>query len=73
MKRLLFFLLRLVFFVVLPFFLLIRVSVYLHWEYELYPWLALAGGIVSSALVLLFYALYNVYRFTGRLGSLSSE
>lgn len=71
MKRLLFFLLRLIFFVVLPFFLLIRVSVYLHWEYELYPWLAVAGGIISSALVLLFYALYHMYQFTGRLGSLS--
>lgn len=71
MKRILFFLLRLIFFIVLPFFLLVRVSVFLHWDFQLHPWFAVLGGIISSAIVLLFYALYYMYNFTGKLGSLN--
>ncbi len=71
MKRFLFFIIRLLFFIILPFFLLVRVSVFLHWDYQVYPWLAVIGGIIASGIVLLFYALYHMYNFTGRLGSLS--
>ncbi len=70
MKAFLFFIIRLIFFIFLPFFLLIRVSVYLHWVHEIYPWIAILGGIISSALVLLIYVLYHLYNFTGNLGNL---
>ena len=71
MKPFLFFILRLLFFIVLPFFLLIRVSVYFYLTLQVFPWLAVIGGILSSAIVLLLYVLYHLYNFTGSLGSLN--
>lgn len=72
MRAILFFLLRSLFFVVLPFIILIRVSVFLHEHYFVMPWLSVLGGILSSAIVLLSYVLYQNYAFTGRVGSLTS-
>ncbi len=68
MRAFLFFLIRLLFFIILPFFVLIRVSVYLYNDYQVYPWLAVLGGIIVSALVVWLYALYNIHRFTGKVG-----
>ena len=44
--------------VVLPFFLLIRTSVFLNLSYGWNGWLALGGGVFATVLLLLFYILF---------------
>ncbi len=65
MRSIIFFILRLLFFIVLPFIVLIRSSVYLHIEYYLNPWLSVIGGVLASATLLLLYVLYHSYKYTG--------
>jgi hypothetical protein len=43
---------------VLPFFILIRTSVFLNLSYDWNGWLALSGGIFATVLFLLFYIFY---------------
>ena len=50
---------------ILPFVTLIRGAVFLHEQYELWPWPALAGGIIFSAALIFFYLLY-IQRWIGQ-------
>jgi len=71
-KRILLSLVTVFFLLVLPFFLLIRGSVFLHEQYAWPAWFALLGGVVMSATVLFLYILYFQGRFTGALGAFRS-
>lgn len=53
---------------ILPFVALIRGAVYLHEQYELWPWPALAGGILFSAFLIFVYLLYIQRWFSQRTG-----
>jgi hypothetical protein len=55
MKRLFFLLFKGLLFLVLPFIILIRGSVYIHENYEYLPYISLLGGIIITALLLLIY------------------
>ena len=50
---------------ILPFVTLIRGAVFLHEQSELWPWPALAGGIIFSAALIFFYLLY-IQRWIGQ-------
>ena len=56
--RILFGLLLVIGLVIVPFFLLIRTSVFLNLTYGFNGWLALGGGILATVLLLLFYILF---------------
>ncbi len=64
----LFAIVRLVFFLVFPFILLIRGSVYFHSNYEWSPWFSVLGGASITILVLAIYLIY----FQGRIFNTSS-
>ncbi len=52
----------------LPLVVLVWGAVWLHESYGWWSWLALAGGIFASALVLLIYAVVARGYVTGRIG-----
>lgn len=54
--------------IVLPFFLLIRGSILLHINYNLGPWISLAGGAVLTAVILFLYMTLVYRRFTKTFG-----
>ncbi len=59
---------RVVLTIVLPFFILIRGSVYLHTYYKLSAWMSLLGGAIITTIVLFIY-MTIVYRiFTKKFG-----
>ncbi len=51
--------------VALPFILLVRASLYLYLEQGFHTWVALAGGIVATGLVLFGYATYLRRKWSG--------
>ncbi|MAL18290.1 MAG: hypothetical protein CL670_02420 [Balneola sp.] len=51
---------------VLPFFILIRTSVFLNLSYDWNGWLALSGGIFATVLFLLFYIFYLFRRVSNK-------
>jgi hypothetical protein len=61
--------LRLIFFLIFPFILLIRGSVYFHSNYEWMPWLSVLGGVGVTALILMIYMVFLQGSFTGKIGS----
>ncbi len=64
--RLLFLLLSLILLLVLPFAVLVRVSVYLYATYAVQTWVALAGGVAATALVLTLYSAVLSKKLTGK-------
>lgn len=58
MASIFYYLLRLVFFLTLPFILLIRGSVFFHSHHEWSPWLAVLGGAGGTVLILAIYLIY---------------
>lgn len=72
MKSFLYNVLKILFLLVLPFFALIRGAVFIHEQYTLSPWLALAGGVFFSALLIFIYIVYFQGMLTGRLGDAKS-
>ena len=56
----------LAFLAILPFFTLVRVSVFLVHRYELGSWLALGGGAVTTLVLLLLYLVGVSLRFGGK-------
>ena len=54
--------------ITLPFILLIRGAVYLHVHFHFYPWMAIVGGIVFTAIVLFIYFSLLSGRLFGRFG-----
>lgn len=50
----------------LPFFLLIRVSLFTYSSYGLNGWLALGSGVLATVTLLVFYGSYLSFRFSGK-------
>lgn len=58
--------LRLLMFLValaVPFLVLVRISVYIYQTYQLNGWVALAGGVLATVLLLIGYGCYITYRY----------
>jgi len=55
--------------ITLPFIILIRGSIYLHANYELLPWLSLAGGATATVILLVLYFSFIYGKVTGKSGS----
>ncbi|MFK8007900.1 MAG: hypothetical protein AB8H03_16200 [Saprospiraceae bacterium] len=72
MTSVLFAIFRLIFFLVFPFILLIRGSVFFHSNYEWIPWLSVLGGVGVTTLVLMIYMIFLQGSFTGKVGSANS-
>lgn len=64
--RILFGLMMIIGLVILPFFLLIRTSVFLNLSYGWNGWLALGGGIFATVLLLLFYIFFLFRRIENK-------
>lgn len=60
--------LRVVLIIVLPFFILIRGSVFIHNRYDLGPWMSLSGGALITAFLLFIYMTFIYRRFTKKFG-----
>ena len=56
----------LIFLAVLPFFTLVRVSVFLSYRYDLGSWLALGGGALSTVFLLVLYLVVASLRLGGK-------
>lgn len=69
MKYLLYYLVKIILLLVLPFIFLIRGSVYLHTQHHFYPSMALLGGIIATMALLVIYFSYFYGRMTGKFGS----
>lgn len=52
--------------IVLPFFVLVRTSIYLYSAFHVNGWLALVGGIATTVLVLVAYGIMIYRRFAGK-------
>jgi hypothetical protein len=72
MKNLVFWIFRISFLLVLPFVVLIRGSVYLHKNLEVFPRLALLGGLALTFVLLFLYLTFFYGRVTGEWGSSGS-
>ena len=59
---------KVVLLITLPFILLIRGSVFLHTQYELYPWISLAGGAIATIILLALYFSFMYGKVTGKRG-----
>ncbi len=59
---------RVVLVIVLPFFLLIRGSIFIHANYNIGAWISLAGGAAITALILFIYMTFIYRRFTKKFG-----
>jgi hypothetical protein len=66
--KILFFILRAVFLIVLPFVVLIRGAVYFNTSMDLGIWPSLAGGVVITTILLFIYMTFIYGRFTGKVG-----
>jgi len=60
--------LRVVLIIVLPFFILIRGSAFIHNNYNLGPWVSLGGGAIITASILFIYMTFIYRRFTKKFG-----
>ncbi|MDH3648035.1 MAG: hypothetical protein OEQ53_00035 [Saprospiraceae bacterium] len=72
MKKTLFWTLRATILVILPFMVLIRGSVYLHEHMNVFPRLALFGGVALTFVLLFIYFTFFYGRLTGEWGSVGS-
>ncbi len=52
--------------IVLPFAVLVRVSIYLHTEHNAQTWIALAGGVFATALIVTIYSAIVSKKLTGK-------
>ncbi|WP_235298122.1 hypothetical protein [Portibacter marinus] len=66
--KVLFFILRTLFLITLPFIVLVRGAVYFNTAQDLGIWPSLAGGIIVTAFLLFIYMTFIYGRFTGRIG-----
>ena len=69
MQSLFYHLFKIVLLLVLPFIFLIRGAVYFHDHHLMSPWMAIAGGIGITTILLFLYLTFLSGRFTGKLGS----
>ena len=63
-----FFVLRTIFLIVLPFIVLLRGAVYLNTSQSMGIWPSLVGGIIITTILLFIYMTFIYGRFTGRVG-----
>ncbi len=68
MKALLFFVIKIVILLILPFVILIRGAVYMHETYASNPQLSILAGALSTVILLTIYFGYIYFRATGKLG-----
>lgn len=59
---------RVVLILVLPFFILIRGSAFIHNRHDLGPWISLGGGALITAFILFIYMTFIYRRFTKKFG-----
>lgn len=59
---------RVVLIIVLPFFILIRGSAFIHNRHDLGPWISLGGGAMITAFILFIYMTFIYRRFTKKFG-----
>ena len=69
MFKLLYFLIKIIALVFLPFLILLRVSIYTHSHYELPPSISLSCGAIATTLALMLYFSFFYGKITGKLGS----
>ncbi len=72
MKTVLFFILKSVLLIVLPFIALIRGAVFFHSEYNFHPQMAIIAGGLVTLLILIIYFSWFYGRITGKMGSSES-
>lgn len=72
MKSVLFFILKAVILLILPFIVLIRGAVYFHSHYEWHPQLAILGGALVTLVLLVIYFSWFYGRLTGKVGTSKS-
>ncbi len=70
MLSLLYNIIKIVFLVTLPFSLLIRGAVWLHYAEGYNSWVALAGGVLMTTIVLFIYFTFLYESFTGNIGKI---
>ena len=68
MKKLLYNIFRIILLITLPFIFLVRGSVFLNENYDIGPWLSLAGGMIATAFLLFIYFTFLYGKLTGRFG-----
>ena len=59
---------RVVLIIVLPFFILIRGSAFIHNRYDLGAWMSLGGGVLITSFLLFIYMTFIYRRFTKKFG-----
>jgi hypothetical protein len=64
--------LRVVLIIVLPFFILIRGSAFIHNRHDLGPWISLGGGAIITAFVLFIYMTFIYARWTEKIGDVDN-
>ncbi len=69
MKSLLFLILKIFIFLLLPFFVLIRGAVFMHENYTLNPQIAIISAALATMAVLIVYFMYIFFKTTGKLES----
>ena len=72
MASFLFGIVRLLFFLIFPFILLIRGSVFFHSNYEWSPWFSILGGTGITIVAVMIYLIYLQGKMTGKIGSVRS-
>ncbi|MFT5165657.1 MAG: hypothetical protein ACI8P3_000885 [Saprospiraceae bacterium] len=72
MKAVIFFILKMIMLLVLPFIVLIRGAVYFHSNYSFHPQMAILGGGIVTLLVLIIYFSWFYGRLTGKFGNVES-
>jgi len=72
MLKLLYFLLKMLALVFLPFIILLRVSIFTHSTYELPATLSLGCGALATAFALMIYFSFFYGKITGKIGSFDS-
>ncbi len=72
MANLLYQLFKIILLLVLPFAFLIRGAVYFHHYQSFSPWIAIAGGVMVTTVLLFIYMTFFYGRLTGKLGDSGS-
>ncbi|MBT8229384.1 MAG: hypothetical protein KJO50_03930 [Bacteroidia bacterium] len=72
MFKILFQIFKFVFILIFPFVLLIRGSVFLHSQYELFPWLCILGGALFTVILLFIYFSFIYGSLSGKFGDSGS-
>lgn len=61
-----------IFFLLLPFIVLIRMAVYTHEHFNIHPWISIGVGVLTTAILLVVYFSGIHWRIKGKLGKAKS-